>query len=217
MPDIYREVHFKKENITYKDLLEGYSSGIFPMGNEYGSISWYYTNPRTIIPVNEESSSGLKISRSLKQIIKKNLFEIKIDNAFELVIRLCSFRGITWINEEIIKLYTELHRQGFAHSVESYVEGRLAGGLYGVTLKGAFFGESMFHLFPNASKVAVVSLYEILEENNFLLFDIQMMTPVFKSFGAINITPSEYKKKLKSALSIKKIPNLGRGAKNKIY
>jgi leucyl/phenylalanyl-tRNA--protein transferase len=183
-------------------VLEAYRSGIFPMGNNDESISWYYTNPRSIIPINNKNFKGLKISRSLKQIMNKNIFEIKIDREFELVIRLCAFRNITWINNKIIELYLELHKKGYAHSVECYKDGKLAGGLYGVAINGAFFGESMFYLYPNASKVAVINLYEILKRNDFVLFDIQMMTPVFKSFGAINITPTEYKKRLKKALKV---------------
>jgi len=202
VPGLYREVQFKKSDITFKDVLVGYSTGIFPMGNDDESVSWYYTNPRTIIPVNEESA--LNISRSLKQVIRKNIFEIKVDTQFELVIRLCSFRGITWINNKIIELYTELFKNGYAHCIETYFEGKLAGGLYGIALNGAFFGESMFYLYPDASKVAVVNLFEILKKNKFVLFDIQMMTPVFKSFGAINITPVEYKKILKKAMSVKR-------------
>ena len=202
MPEIYREVQFKNGDINYTDVLEAYRSGIFPMGNNDESISWYYTNPRSIIPINDKNFKGLKISRSLKQIMNKNIFEIKIDREFELVIRLCAFRNITWINNKIIQLYLELHKKGYAHSVECYKDGKLAGGLYGVAINGAFFGESMFYLYPNASKVAVIKLFEILKSNDFVLFDIQMMTPLFKSFGAINITPTEYKKILKKALKV---------------
>jgi leucyl/phenylalanyl-tRNA---protein transferase len=204
LPGIYREVLFKKGNISYEDVLDAYGRGIFPMGNEDESVSWYFTNPRTIIPVNEKSSEVLKISRSLKQVINKKIFEIKVDREFELIIKLCACREYTWINDKIIKLYIDLHEHGYAHSIEAYTEGKLAGGLYGVSLNGAFFGESMFHLYPNSSKIAVVSLYEILKKNNYILFDIQMMTPIFKSFGAVNITPVEYQKRLEKAMSVKR-------------
>ena len=203
MSDNFYQVNYKTEKVTPEDVLKAYQKNIFPMGNFDRNIFWYTADPRTIIPL-DDKSSGLKISRSLNQILKKNFFEIKIDNAFEAVIRLCSFRFSTWINEEIIKLYTELHRAGFAHSVEAYLDNKLAGGLYGVALNGAFFGESMFYLYPNASKVCVVKLYEILKKNKFILFDIQMTTPVFKSFGAIEIEKSEYLPLIKKAMRVKR-------------
>jgi leucyl/phenylalanyl-tRNA--protein transferase len=172
------------------------------MGEYDGSINWFTAEPRAVIPLN--TKSGLKISRSLNQTLNKNIFDVRIDKAFATVIRLCSLRRYTWINEEIIRLYTDLHENGFAHSVEAYIGNKLAGGLYGIALKGAFFGESMFYLYPNASKVCVLKLYDILKNNNFLLFDIQMITPVFKSFGAIEIETKEYLQLLKKAMRVKR-------------
>ena len=201
MSDNFYPIKYKTGEITPEDVLNAYKRNIFPMGNNDRTISWYTADPRAIISL-DKNSPGLKISRSLNQILKKNLFEIKIDNSFEAVIRLCSFRLSTWINEEIIKLYTELHRMGFAHSVEAYLDNKLAGGLYGIAINGAFFGESMFYHYPNASKVCVVKLYEILRKNNFLLFDIQMITPIFKSFGAIEIQTDEYLPLLKKAMRV---------------
>ena len=202
MPDNFHKVKFKSGKISYKDVLEAYSKNIFPMGEYDGTISWFTANPRAIIPL--ENDKGLKISRSLSQELNRNIFEIRFDKAFELVIRLCSFRDYTWITEEIIRLYIELHRQGYAHSVEAFIDNKLAGGLYGVALNGAFFGESMFYLHPNASKICVVKLYDVLKKNNFLLFDIQMITPVFKTFGAIEISSKEYLYMLKKAMSVKR-------------
>ena len=115
----------------------------------------------------------------------------------------CAARETTWINELIIDAYTQLHRMGYAHSVEAYSEGKLAGGLYGVAINGVFFGESMFFKKSYASKVSVVKLYDILTKNNFRLLDIQMMTDVFKSFGAEHITKNKYLKELEKALQIK--------------
>jgi leucyl/phenylalanyl-tRNA---protein transferase len=201
--DNFYQVKYKSGKITPEDVLNAYKQNIFPMGNYDRGISWYTADPRAIIPL-DKKAPGLKISRSLNQILKKNLFEIKIDNAFEAVIQLCSFHISTWINEEIIKLYTELNRMGFAHSVEAYLDNKLAGGLYGVAINGAFFGESMFYLYPNASKVCVVKLYEILRKNNFLLFDIQMITPIFKSFGAIKVESDKYLSLLKKAMRVKR-------------
>ncbi len=200
---MYFEVSFVNK-ITYKKVLEGYSLGIFPMGNPIdGSLSWYYTDPRGIIKL-EPDFKGINIPRSLKQILKKNLFEVKVDTKFEEVIENCSNRIDTWITPKIKKLYITLHKKGYAHSVETYKGNKLVGGLYGVAYKGAFFGESMFHTEPNASKVAFIKLYEILIKNNYLLFDIQMITSVFKILGAINIPIKLYYQLLSRAMSVER-------------
>ena len=192
---VYRYYH-----LDWQDVLNGYSMGIFPMGEEDGSISWYETTPRAILPV-ELPTSEIRIPRSLAQVIKKKEFEIKIDTAFDKVIRQCARRETTWINRLIEKAFTELHEQGYAHSIETWLGGELAGGLYGVAYKGAFFGESMFYLVSNASKVAVVKLYEILKKNKYMLLDIQMMTPHFKMMGAVDISKNDYHKILERAMS----------------
>lgn len=191
------------ENVFYEltpvQVLNGYINGIFPMGNDDESITWYEANPRAILSLNKP----LNINRSLKQVLQKNTFEIKIDEKFSEVIEECANRETTWINDLIIDAFTQLHRMGFAHSVETYFEGELAGGLYGVAINGAFFGESMFFKKSYASKVAVVNMYEILVKNNFHLLDIQMMTDVFKSFGAEHISKTKYLKELDKALKVK--------------
>ena len=192
---VYRYYH-----LDWQDVLNGYSMGIFPMGEDDGSISWYETTPRAILPV-ELPTSEIRIPRSLAQVIKKKEFEIKIDTAFDKVIRQCARRETTWINRLIEKAFTELHEQGYAHSIETWLGGELAGGLYGVAYKGAFFGESMFYLVSNASKVAVVKLYEILKKNKYVLLDIQMMTPHFKMMGAVDISKNDYHKILERAMS----------------
>jgi len=192
---VYRYYH-----LDWQDVLNGYSMGIFPMGEDDGSISWYETTPRAILPV-ELPTSEIRIPRSLAQVIKKKEFEIKIDTAFDKVIRQCARRETTWINRLIEKAFTELHEQGYAHSIETWLGGEIAGGLYGVAYKGAFFGESMFYLVSNASKVAVVKLYEILKKNKYMLLDIQMMTPHFKMMGAVDISKNDYHKILERAMS----------------
>jgi leucyl/phenylalanyl-tRNA--protein transferase len=184
-------------------VLEGYSKGIFPMGDSKYSVSWYEADPRGIVPIDEDSD-GLHLTRSLKQTLKKNLYEIKIDTDFENVILNCSKRNETWINNVIIDVYTELHYLGHAHSVEAWKNSQLAGGLYGIALNGAFFGESMFHTEKDASKVCVVKLYEILTKNDFKLFDIQMITPVFNTFGAVQISKKDYIEKLNEAMCVKR-------------
>jgi leucyl/phenylalanyl-tRNA--protein transferase len=191
---VYRYYH-----LDWQDVLNGYSMGIFPMGEEDGSISWYETTPRAVLPI-ELPTSEIKIPRSLAQVIKKKEFEIKIDTAFDKVISQCARRETTWINRLIEKAFTELYEQGYAHSVEAWLGGELAGGLYGVAYKGAFFGESMFYLVSNASKVAVVKLYEILKINKYVLLDIQMMTPHFKMMGAVDISKNDYHKILERAM-----------------
>jgi leucyl/phenylalanyl-tRNA--protein transferase len=193
---VYRYYH-----LDWQDVLNGYSMGIFPMGEDDGSISWYETTPRAILPI-ELKTSNIKIPRSLAQVIKKNEFEVRIDTAFDKVIRHCAQRETTWINRLITKAFTELFGQGYAHSIETWLGGELAGGLYGVAYKGAFFGESMFYLVSNASKIAVVRLYEILKKNKFILLDIQMMTPHFKMMGAVDISKNDYHKILDRAMSV---------------
>lgn len=190
---------YKYYHLDWQDVLNGYSLGIFPMGDDDGSISWYETSPRAILPI-ELPTSSIHIPRSLSQIIKKSTFEFRVDVSFGRVMAYCAERETTWINGLIMDAYTELFKKGFAHSIEAWSEGRLAGGLYGVAYKGAFFGESMFYLKSNASKAAVVKLYEILKNNKYILLDIQMMTGHFKSFGAIDISKNDYQKILERAM-----------------
>jgi leucyl/phenylalanyl-tRNA--protein transferase len=200
---MFLEVEFYPDKPDTPDkVLEGYAKGVFPMGDVLdNSVSWYTANPRGIITFNDDIFK-FHIPRSLKQVMKKNIFEIKIDTCFNHVIHKCSEREDTWINGKIIDLYNKLHKMGYAHSVETFYKGKLAGGLYGVALKGAFFGESMFYEYPNASKAAVVRLFEILNKNAFVLFDIQMITSVFEIFNAIYIPRKVYLKLLESAMHV---------------
>lgn len=177
-------------------LLAAYSTGYFPMADpDDNKIYWYSPDPRAIIPLDE-----FKISRSLKQVIKKKFFEIKINIAFRQVIEACADRKETWISQEIIESYLNLHKLGYAHSVETWYKDELVGGLYGVALGSAFFGESMFSRKKDASKVALVALVDILKQNNFVLLDTQYITPHLRRFGAIQITRDEYLKVLSEAI-----------------
>jgi len=185
--------------LTPVEVLNGYVNGVFPMGNDDGSITWFEANPRAILPLN----GGINITRSLQQSINQNIFKIQINKNFVKVMEECADRDTTWINKLIIDAYTELHKLGYAHSVEAYYQGELAGGLYGVAINGAFFGESMFFKKSNASKVASVKLFEILKKNGFQLLDIQMMTPVYEAFGAVKISRTRYHKMLEDALKVK--------------
>jgi len=198
-----RNVSNKYDKLSWQQVLHGYSIGIFPMGDDGDSIGWYETSPRAILPL-ELPNSQLNIPRSLKQVMRKNIFGIRYDTSFLKVMEMCSLRESTWINPLIKNAYHDLHKQGYAHSVEAWKDGELAGGLYGVALNGAFFGESMFYTQSNASKAAVVKLYEILKKNRFILLDIQMMTQHFKTFGAIEISKKGYQEILDRALKVKR-------------
>lgn len=169
-------------------MLAAYGAGYFPMADaRLGEIRWYSPDPRAIIPLDR-----FKVSRSLRQALRKKLFEIRENTAFEEVIRNCASRSETWISEEIIRSYLELHRLGNAHSIEAWREGVLAGGLYGVALSGAFFGESMFSSRRDASKVALVHLVERLRSRGFALLDTQFITPHLAGFGAVEISRETY-------------------------
>lgn len=187
----------KKEQLDVDFLLMAYRHGYFPMADSRtGIISWYAPDPRAIIPLH-----AFKISRSLSQVVGKNLFEIRIDTAFEQVIQSCAEREETWISDEIIASYIKLHTRGYAHSVESWHMGALVGGLYGVSIGGAFFGESMFSRMPNASKVALVHLVERLRRRGFRLLDTQFMNDHVRQFGAVEIPRATYLSLLADALT----------------
>jgi len=179
-------------------LLACYRRGIFPMAVDgRGDIGWFSPDPRAIIPLGE----GFHIPHGLRRALKKRKFEVTFDCNFEAVIRACSIsHGSTWISEEIIQSYCELHKRGHAHSVESRLEGKLAGGLYGVHIGGAFFGESMFHHFTDASKVALVALVEHLRAHDFLLLDTQWRTEHLSQFGTLLVPRAEYLRLLEAAL-----------------
>lgn len=178
-------------------LLNAYSQGFFPMANaETGQIGWYSPDPRTIIDL-----ELFKISRSLRRTVERKIYEVKIDTEFEQVIRQCGNRSETWISEEIIQSYILLFELGFAHSVETWKEEKLAGGLYGVALGAAFFGESMYSAERDASKVALVALVRRLREQGFILLDTQFLTPHLAQFGALEIPRRSYLEKLQDALT----------------
>jgi leucyl/phenylalanyl-tRNA--protein transferase len=184
-----------KSGIPPDLLLEAYASGIFPMGMPDGEIRWYSPDPRGIIPLEE-----FHTPHGLKRTLKNRHWEIRIDTAFPEVMRACASREETWITETIAESYTLLFESGHAHSVEVWQEGKLAGGLYGVSIGGAFFGESMFHRVTDASKVALWHLVEILKGGGFILLDSQWTTPHLEQFGAREIPRIDYLKKLAAAL-----------------
>lgn len=184
---------------TPEIVLAAYSQGIFPMGHEGGEIAWYSPDPRCIIDL-----QNFHVSKRLSRTYRQNKFELKVNSAFDQVIRNCArteAEGI-WITDDIVRVYTQLHERGFAHSVEAYKNGKLAGGLYGISLGGAFMGESMFHIERDASKICLLYLVERLLDRNFILLDSQYMTNHLSTLSAISISRAEYLTRLEQALQL---------------
>ncbi|MEJ5263380.1 MAG: leucyl/phenylalanyl-tRNA--protein transferase [Ignavibacterium sp.] len=190
----------EKNNELLKSMLQPdnmirlYASGAFPMADESGQINWYLPEVRTIIPLN-----NFNIPRSARKAIEKQNFEIKFDTDYLSVIKGCADRPSTWISEELIVAYRRLHKRGYLHTVETYQNGKLVGGLYGITFRGAFFGESMFSKVSQASKAALIALLNHLKEKDFVLLDVQYMTNHLRMFGAIEISWEEYSALLQKA------------------
>lgn len=188
--------------VTPLVLLKAYAAGVFPMAESANDPALYWVEPeeRGIIPLD-----GLVVSRSLRKTVRQRRFDIRIDTAFEEVMRRCaektSERKETWINQRILKLYAELHRMGHCHSVESWQDGTLVGGLYGVRLGAVFFGESMFSRATDASKAALVHLVARLNAGGFRLLDAQFMNPHLETLGAIAIRKSQYLELLRPAVA----------------
>ena len=178
-------------------LLQGYRLGVFPMATEDDSIQWFSPDPRAILPLED-----FHVPHALRRLVHKKVFETTIDSAFSQVIGACAKREDTWINLEIIESYTRLHELGCAHSVEAWKDGALAGGLYGVAVGGAFFGESMFHFVTDASKIALVALVEHLRAQKFALLDTQWLTPHLQQFGGIEISRDHYLRLLRRAIEL---------------
>ena len=189
------------QELTPKLLLHAYAMGVFPMADDYEDpgINWIEPRRRGIIPL-----EGFHVPRSLARAIRRGGFEIRIDHGFEAVIRACAEptpgRPRTWLNETLIGLYVELARDGFAHSVEVWRDGELAGGLYGLALGGAFFGESMFSRVRDSSKIALVDLVARLRAGGFMLLDAQFLTAHLERFGAVEINRTAYLRRLRLAL-----------------
>jgi leucyl/phenylalanyl-tRNA---protein transferase len=190
------EGRLRPEDLLDPDIMiRLYASGAFPMAQDKeGLINWYMPNIRTIIPLEK-----FNIPRSLRSTIRKGNFEFRFDESFDEVVRSCANREQTWISEELIRAYSKLNKKGFIHTVETWKDNKLVGGLYGVTFRGAFFGESMFSNISQASKAALVQLVEHLKEKGFVLLDVQYLTPHLQMFGAVEISFEEYKDLLTTA------------------
>ena len=186
-----------------KELLDCYRRGVFPMSDDRDDPSLFLVDPdlRGVLPLDR-----FHISKSLRKTIRQDVFEIRIDTAFSRVMEMCAEaapdRPSTWINSPILNLYSALHRAGYAHSVEAWVGDELVGGLYGVSLKGAFFGESMFSRVTDASKVALAHLVARLRHSGFVLLDTQFTTAHLLSFGVEEIPREEFHRRLTAALEV---------------
>jgi leucyl/phenylalanyl-tRNA--protein transferase len=187
--------------ITPEIVLKAYAAGLFPMGESRDdpNLFWYDPDRRGILPLD-----GFHLPKRLRRTVRSGLYDVRIDTAFDEVMEACASpapgRWSTWINESILDLYGTLHRRGFAHSVEAWQDGELAGGLYGIALGGAFFGESMFSRRRDASKVALVYLVGRLRLAGFSLLDTQFVTEHLRQFGAIEIGRQRYHEMLEAAL-----------------
>jgi leucyl/phenylalanyl-tRNA--protein transferase len=184
--------------LTSSDVESAYRAGIFPMADsDRGIITWHRPKRRAILPLDT-----FHASHSLRALLRRRPFEITIDQAFADVVEACADRPSTWISAEFKNVYGELHAQGNAHSVEVWVEGELAGGLYGVHLGGAFFAETMFHRRTNMSKVALAELVSRLRERGFALLEVQYLTEHLAQFGVIEVPDRKYQARLKEALEL---------------
>ena len=192
-----RRLYDTRMRLTPEILEACYRAGAFPMADRFGRIEFYRSDPRSVLELGD-----LRVSRSLGRTVRKGTYEVRVDEDFEGVVRACADREETWINAEIVRAYAELHRAGKAHSVEAYHEGGLVGGLYGVSLGGAFMGESMFSRMRDASKVCLVYLVERLRERGYVLLDCQVQSDHLARLGAKEIPEIEYLDRLQRALRL---------------
>ena len=178
----------------------GYREGVFPMADaEHGCVTWHRPRRRAVIPI-----ESFHVSRSLARTMRRGGFTVTFDRDFAGVMQACASRESTWISGEFVKVYSEMHRAGKAHSVEAWVKEELAGGVYGVHLGGAFFAESKFHRVTDMSKVTLVALAERLRQRGFLLLEVQYLTEHLAQFGTVEITHKEYLRRLQAALAVER-------------
>ena len=190
-------------DLSPQRLLLAYSSGIFPWFSEEEPILWWSPDPRFVL-----YPKDIRISHSMKKILKKNTYKVSFDTCFRDVISNCSSlreETGTWITSEMIEAYCKLHELGFAHSVECWYDNKLVGGLYGIIIGKCFFGESMFSTMSNASKIAFITLSKILEENDFALIDCQVHTTHLESLGAVHIPREDFLQRVRESTSLKSL------------
>jgi len=177
-------------------LIQGYAQGYFLMADENDKLGWYSSNVRTVIPLDDR----FRYPKSLRRVLNQERFKVAVNRDFKSVVAGCANRETTWISAELQEIYFALHKAGWAYSFETWQGDELAGGILGITIGGAFIGESMFYRIPEGSKVAMVKLVEHLRSRNFLLFDAQMMNPHLERFGACIIEQHQYQNLLQDAL-----------------
>lgn len=184
-----------KELLKPDNMLRLYASGAFPMADsKTGTINWYMPETRTIIPLDHYN-----IPRSARKASESISFEIRKDTDFAGIIEGCSDREQTWLSKDLIDAYKRLHKRGHVHTVETWLEGELVGGLYGITFRGAFFGESMFSRVSESSKTALIALIKHLKEKDYLLLDVQYLTEHLQMFGAVEISFDVYTEMLRQS------------------
>jgi leucyl/phenylalanyl-tRNA---protein transferase len=183
--------------INVPSIVDAYGQGYFLMANDDDQLGWYRSHERTLIPLDDR----FRYPTSLRRVLNQNRFEVAIDRDFEQVLEGCADREETWISEELKDIYRALHAAGWAHSFETWQGDRLAGGILGIIIGGAFIGESMFFKIPEGSKVAMVKLVEHLRQQQFVLFDAQLMNPHLERFGAYVIDAAAYDELLTIAIT----------------
>jgi leucyl/phenylalanyl-tRNA---protein transferase len=182
--------------IDVPSIVEGYSQGYFLMAGDDNQLDWYSSRQRTLIPLDDH----FHYPKSLQRVLNQNRFSVKISRDFQAVCEGCADRDSTWISDELMDIYLALHQAGWAHSFETWQGDKLAGGILGITIRGAFIGESMFYRITEGSKVAMVKLVEHLRARQYVVFDAQLQNPHLERFGSIVIDSGEYKKILSQAM-----------------
>ncbi len=182
--------------IDVSSIIEGYSQGYFLMSDDHGQLDWYSSRQRTLIPLDDR----FRYPKSLQRVLNQERFSVAIDRDFKSVCEGCADRDTTWISEDLIQIYLALHQAGWAHSFETWQGDRLAGGILGIAIEGAFIGESMFYRKSEGSKVAMVKLVEHLRHRKYIVFDAQMQNPHLERFGSRVISAAKYQELLKQAM-----------------
>lgn len=193
--DVGQQVALDSLPFCPETVIKGYLNGFFPMADENGSICWKAPPEREVIPID-----GFHVSKNLGRLVRQQRFEIRIDTAFDQVIRSCAEREETWITDQIIDVYRELHAMGVARSVEAWQNGELAGGLYGISIGKYFATESLFHNVRDAGKVAFMETFQLLQAQGFLLHDVQYKTKFLSQFGSQTMPGPDFRRQLMQAI-----------------
>ena len=193
--EVGQQVALESLDFRPETVIKGFLNGYFPMPGPDGTVRWRSPELRGIIPIED-----FHVPKNLRRLVRQKKFEIRVNTSFEDVIRGCAEREETWITDEIISVYCELHRRGFAHSVESWQDGELVGGLYGTCIGRFFATESQFHRVRDAGKIAFIQTFEILKTAGFLIHDVQFKTPYLEQFGGTELPRAEFRKLLMEAI-----------------